>query len=94
MRFVDVMDDFTGYIRIPILEVGYSMLCTLDNTYRKSLSVSSYKSLFLAYLFVTAAMAGKIIFCAAISEPVLNIALWKNLLTVLNDIDNNTLPHN
>jgi hypothetical protein len=30
MRFVDVMDDFTGYIRIPILEVGYSMLCTLD----------------------------------------------------------------
>jgi hypothetical protein len=29
MRFVDVMDDFTGYIRIPILEVGYSMLCTL-----------------------------------------------------------------
>jgi hypothetical protein len=24
----------------------------------------------------------------------LNIALWKNLLTVLNDIDNNTLPHN
>jgi hypothetical protein len=31
MRFVDVVDDFTGYIRIPILEVGYSMLCTLDN---------------------------------------------------------------
>jgi hypothetical protein len=39
MRFVDVMDDFTGYIRIPILEVGYSMLCTLGYTYDEYLEL-------------------------------------------------------
>jgi hypothetical protein len=50
MRFVDVMDDFTGYIRIPILEVGYSMLCTLGLNNVRLRDHSMAAALFFVFL--------------------------------------------